>query len=340
MKKLLLVPYSFLFILFFNSCSDNANTLPRYTGTAGEIVVVAENHIWESELGQAIQDHFYQHTPHLPQPEAKFYLGQYPYSGFNNLLKQHRNILLIKIDNKLPKTEVNMLRSKWSKGQLVVQLNALNLAEAKEAFHTKKEQIIKLFNEAEIERLKQRYYNNTNDKVSQLLKEKFNISMHLPADMLIAQQHDTSSNVIWLNRERIKYLSGVAHDITQGIVVYALPYQSDSIFTNEFAAKIRNQAVKVVQGSSADKRMTTEIDFYPPEGKFIRLNGKTARLTTGLWKMTNDFMGGPFVNLLILDEKNQLVIGIDGFVFAPKFNKREYVREMEAMLKSAQLIEK
>ena len=59
MKKLLLVPYSFLFILFFNSCSDNANTLPRYTGTAGEIVVVAENHIWESELGQAIQDHFY-----------------------------------------------------------------------------------------------------------------------------------------------------------------------------------------------------------------------------------------------------------------------------------------
>ena len=158
--------------------------------------------------------------------------------------------------------------------------------------------------------------------------------MHLPADMLIAQQHDTSSNVVWLNRERIKYLSGVAHDITQGIVVYAFPYQSDSIFTNEFAAKIRNQAVKVVQGSSADKRMTTEIDFYPPEGKFIRLNGKTARLTTGLWKMTNDFMGGPFLSYTLLSPNKKEVICLDGYVYAPKYKKRNYLREIEAILYS------
>ena len=53
--------------------------------------------------------------------------------------------------------------------------------------------------------------------------------------------------------------------------------------------------------------------------------------------MKNDFMGGPYVHYTFVDEENSRVINLDGFVYAPKFNKREYLRELEALLKTAKL---
>ena len=46
-------------------------------------------------------------------------------------------------------------------------------------------------------------------------------------------------------------------------------------------------------------------------------------------------MGGPFVSITTLDTKNSRMITIDGYVFAPEFDKREYLREVEAIIKSA-----
>lgn len=333
MKKLLLITLT-VFTLF--SCTSEPNILPRYTGSAGEIVVIVNNSIWQGSLGDSIRDFFEQATPHLPQPEAKYYLGQYPEAGFNNLLQQHRNIFVISVDSKHPKNELNLIRSKWAKGQIVVQLKTLTVNDAIELFVKRKPAIMELFDEAEKERLQSKYYGKTNEETSKILKEKYKISLQLPADMLPAVGNGTQAK--WFKRDRVKYLSGVGHDISQGIVVYEMPYSSDSTFTNTFAIRARNKAVSVVTGGE-NKYMATELEFYPPEGKLITVNGKTAWYSTGLWNMVNDFMGGPFVNIMVLDEKRQRIIGIDGYVFAPKFNKREYVREMEAMLKSVKVLD-
>ena len=50
--------------------------------------------------------------------------------------------------------------------------------------------------------------------------------------------------------------------------------------------------------------------------------------------MKNNFMGGGFIYLACLDEKRDRVVGAFGYVFAPGFDKREYVREVEAIVKS------
>jgi len=334
MKKILVITLS-VFTLF--SCTTEPNMLPRYTGSAGEIVVIANNSIWQGNLGDSIREFFEQPTPHLPQPEAKFYLGQYEESGFNNLLKQHCNIFVISIDSKNPKNELNLIRSKWAKGQIVVQLKTLTINDAIELFVKNKSAIIDLFDEAEKERLQSKYYATTNDEVAKILKDSFSISIQLPADMLPAVGN--GNQAMWFKRDRVKYLSGVGHDVSQGLVIYEMPYNNDSTFTNDFAIYARNEAVQVVTGNEKNKYMATELEFYPPEGKLITVNGKTAWYSTGLWNMVNDFMGGPFVNIMVLDEKRQRIIGIDGYVFAPKFNKREYVREMEAMLKSVKVLD-
>jgi hypothetical protein len=48
-------------------------------------------------------------------------------------------------------------------------------------------------------------------------------------------------------------------------------------------------------------------------------------------------MGGPFISFIIDDVKNDRVIHIDGFVYAPQFKKRDYIRQLEAILHSIKM---
>ena len=47
------------------------------------------------------------------------------------------------------------------------------------------------------------------------------------------------------------------------------------------------------------------------------LDGQFAIQTRGLWRTENDFMGGPFINYTVYDDKSDIVYGIDGFVLFP-----------------------
>jgi hypothetical protein len=50
--------------------------------------------------------------------------------------------------------------------------------------------------------------------------------------------------------------------------------------------------------------------------------------------MENALMGGPFMSLTMYDEKRDRIVTVDGYVFAPYFRKMEYMREVEAILRS------
>ena len=54
----------------------------------------------------------------------------------------------------------------------------------------------------------------------------------------------------------------------------------------------------------------------------------------GLWRTTESFIGGPFVSLSQLDEEKAKVITVEAFVLAPKFDKREFMKEAEALVYS------
>ena len=49
-------------------------------------------------------------------------------------------------------------------------------------------------------------------------------------------------------------------------------------------------------------------------------------------------MAGPFLNVIIEDTKNQRFIVFEGFVFSPSDRKREYMVEIEAIIKSLKIL--
>jgi len=59
----------------------------------------------------------------------------------------------------------------------------------------------------------------------------------------------------------------------------------------------------------------------------------------GLWRVENAFMGGPFVSLSTVDETRNRVVTVEGFVYAPKADKRNLMRQVEAVVYSLQIME-
>ena len=67
------------------------------------------------------------------------------------------------------------------------------------------------------------------------------------------------------------------------------------------------------------------------------VNGKYCGVLRGLWHMKGDMMGGPFVSHARLDEKNNRVVVVEGFVFAPETDKRNFIRRIESALYTLRL---
>lgn len=50
-------------------------------------------------------------------------------------------------------------------------------------------------------------------------------------------------------------------------------------------------------------------------------------------------MAGPFLNYIVEDKPNNRLLVMEGFVFAPSVNKRDYMFELESILKGVEFTE-
>ena len=87
---------------------------------------------------------------------------------------------------------------------------------------------------------------------------------------------------------------------------------------------------KHIKGSF-DSQMTTSKSF-PPEYRRIEIDGIFHAELRGLWEMTTDMMGGPFVSQAFVNENTGRVIFVDVYVYAPEKKKRNLIRNLEASL--------
>ena len=109
---------------------------------------------------------------------------------------------------------------------------------------------------------------------------------------------------------------------------------SDSTFDVHELVKKRNYFTKKYVKGGAKGSYMESYQEYIPNQKEVSLNGVYLNELRGLWQMKGDFMGGAFVNYSMVDEKRNRVISLDGYVYCPKFDKREYLREQEALIKT------
>ena len=330
MKRALFYPFIlFISAVIFQSCSNDNHVIHKnITGKAGELVVVISKNSWEGSTGKLLRETLAQSHIGLPQDEPIFDVIDVPHAAFKNIFKTTRNIIQTSISGNVKNEGITFVDDVWAYPQATIQIKAKTAAKFEEIFIENSNKILSYFIAAEKERLAMNYKKFYERGVFNVLDKDFGVTMKVPPGFAIADQKE---GFIWYKYE--------TPSISQGIVLYTFPYNSDSTFTVNYLLDIRDKILKNnVPGAIKSSYMSTEKRFYQTFN-VLEHNGNYASEMRGLWRVENDFMGGPYVSLAELDATNQRIVVAFGYVYAPSKDKRNLLRQVEAMIYSLEMNE-
>ena len=324
--KQMMLKFSVLFFLTFVLFSCNLKEgakMETITGKSNEVVIVIGKEVWTGRVGSAIRQTLAQPQASLPQEEPIFSLINVPPEAFINIFKTSRNLITVKISPTTTNPKVEFTNDVYAYPQAVVNIQATSAENFEEMFNANGEKIIGFFMKAEKDRLKKTYKDAYEKSVYNTLLQDFNLELYVPTGFKIVKK---DSNFVW-----IRYDTPL---ITQNIVLYSYPYDSDSTFTPNYQLGKRNLVMNAnVPGPLPGSYMTTEMEV-PLDFNILNYNGNYASEMRGLWRVEKDFMGGPFVSLAVLDASRRRIVTVEGNVYAPRNPKRNYLRQVEAMIYS------
>lgn len=331
MKKILFTLLA-ITTLILSACKDNDKKtvyLPSISGAAYEVLLVIDDTLYRTPAGEAMYYVLNAPTPILPQPEPMFKMSKVAPNHFDNLLKATRNIVFVDVNpNKYTQAKINLSRNRWANTQALANVVAPDEESLKTLLETSGSTISDYFIMAERERMIDFYQSNINAEALRRVYQQFGSKIAVPTSM---NKYEKKDNFLWIT-------NGSAL-IRQDIVIYTTPYKSIDDLTHESIMARRDSVMKAnMPGGVEGSYMGTEYRYLPPVTNFVTHNNAWCAETRGLWKMKNgEHMGGPFVSLTRVDEMNMQIITIEGFVFAPKYDKRNPLRQLEAMIYSLRL---
>ena len=327
MKRNFISPLAVIFALvIFQSCSNEPILHQNITGKANEVVIVISNESWNGNPGELLRATLAQSHVCLPQNEPIFDLVNVPHEGFKKIFRTARNIIQTTISSTVDSAGVILKDDVWAYPQATVQVQAKNAQEFADVFNKNSSRILSYFLLAEKKRLTMNYQKYYEKLVYDALDNNFGLTMTVPPGFAIARQKE---NCIWYRYE--------TPEISQGIVLYTIPYTSDSTFTVNYLIAKNDSVLEInVPGPTDGSYMTTE-KRLDQVFNITEHNKNYASEMRGLWRLENDFMGGPYISLAELDASNQRVVVAFGYVYAPSKDKRNLLQQVEAMIYSMKL---
>lgn len=314
------------------SCQQQQSKVlkPAVTGEANEILLVLPQHRWNSSIGDTLRNDLQKELFGLPQPEPMFHLQQIPPKAFNKLLQTHRNILKITISPNEKKAQINIKKDKWASPQIYLLIKAPDNEAFLKIWRRNKHRIIDILLTTERKRLMDYFHKYRNQSVCQDVKKQFNLSLDIPVGYKTTKLNE---DFAWIRKE-------YTDDRSLGIFIYQYEYTDTSMLHKENLLRVRDSLLKrYVPGPTKGSYMSTEHRF-PPEMKEFEYKGRYTVEIRGLWRLINDFMGGPFVSQVTIDEKRNRVITVEGYVYAPDYDKRNYIRRVEGIIYSLEILNK
>jgi hypothetical protein len=319
-------------LTLITSCDQvkERSTKVRSIGNTSEILVVVENeHQWENSIGKVIRENLGRDQYGLNQAEPVFNLAHINKSSLSDLLRKHRNILIVEIDKNAAKPKIESSEDLWAKPQQVFKITAPSSAEFVTVFENNAELFEEKYSQTERDRILSVFRTSSNKEVAKKLKNEFGLNLTIPREFYAAK---TEPGFMWIRKEVEKF--------SQGILVISYPYQDTAQFSQEsIVSRINLSMQQYIPGSVDGSYMTTDDEFVFPQsvivGDFIT---DFAVETVGLWKVENDFMGGPFVSYTFIDERKNTIVTILGYVYQPNKSKRDLLRQLEAIIYSTQFV--
>lgn len=324
---------AFAAVIALTSCSEEKKRqalLPNISGKAGEIIVVIDKGDWEGTIGNALRDSLAKETPFLPQREPLFGLVNVPQNAFSHMFQIHRNIIVVNIENTVTEPGVVIRKDVWATPQTVIYINAADKESAVKLIEENSALIAVTVEQAERDRIIRNIKKYEELKLAPVVTEMVGGSPHFPSGYKLKKR---TSDFIW-----IEYAT---QDVTQGILVYKYPVvEGEQMLSLDSILENSNEMLKNnVPGMFENTYMTTSTAARPGI-EYKRYKGLDFAEIRGFWEVYNDYMGGPFVSHAFYSQDGQEVIVLQAFVYAPKYDKRQYLRQVESVIYSFEWAEK
>ncbi len=309
----------------FFGCSQEGPLLPESTGKINEILVVMDTAAWGGVAGDAIRGCFNEIQHGLPQEEVYFRLINVPKSAFGRIFRSTRNIVFVNIEDNLePRSGYS--KNQWAKNQLILTVNGKTAADVEAEFLKNKLEFLYLFRNEEVDRLVKRYKRTAQKELKKVILDKHGVDLSVPPGYLLALDKE---DFTWLRKDK----EVGEHAITQSLLLYTIPY-TDSALTTTNLILMRNAMTKSYIPGGAEGSYQKCFEEYPVLVSEITVDSLYTKEVRGLWNMHREFMGGPFVHYAVVKPGAQDILIMDAFCYAPNFDKRDQLIELESIAKT------
>ena len=310
MKKTAIILF---FLITALSCSDNQQKLlPASSGNINNISVVTNDELWDGAVGEVIRENFGRPIYGLPQIEPIFSLSHIPSKVFSGFATKSRTILKIDVSEN---EGVFNFKNTYASPQRIIQITANSPDKIIEIINENLNSIYSTMYFNEIQEKQRRISKNLNK--TQAIKKNTGVSLKFPSAYRVAK---ADTNFVWIRR-----------DIETGSVNLFIQRQKNQ--TEQSIIEKRDSISKIyIPGPVENTYMSTDL-IYTPNTQQINVGGKQVFETRGLWEIEGQFMAGPFLNFQIKLGDDDFIM-LDGFVYSPGSTKREYIFELEAIMRS------
>ena len=305
------------------ACKDSGpkkRFLPSSTGGINSLMVVMDTELWKGAVGDKIREHFAAQVLGLPQAEPIFSITQIPPQVFKGAVTHSRSVLFVEQDTlSLAHIKSNV----YAEPQKVAVIKGETYNDLAGNIDKLSAQAISAFKNVEIKEAQKRFTRSLSKETA--LQEELGISLRIPSLYKLGKRE---KNFVWMD---IQIPKG-----TMNILAYEMPKESfstDSTFVRDIIKMRDSIGKKYVPGPYENTFMITEKAFAP----YVlpaEIGGKKAAEARGIWEISGYPMAGPFLTYIINDEENQRKLVLEGFTFAPSAEKRDYMFELEAILRT------
>jgi len=291
------------------------------------------NPLWNGRLGEIVKEKIAPLIEYYPNDEYLFDLAQSSKTQFQSGSKKQKNLLEFEI-NTHDKIKAGLKYSSdiWASDQAIAKIIGKNQQDLYDIFMANSQEIQDYFMNLEIKRMKVNLLRNKNHVSEKELLLKHNLSVTVPKDMILSINNDHFA--AFQQKRLVSEKNTTAGDLQQFVIIYDYPYTDKSQLTKENLLQKRDSIVKkYFKGKNEDSYMITTPDsLLPSFANETLFKGNYAFEIRGLYSMVNDFRGGPFISISLIDEKRGRVVTLEGHLFAPKFSKRPFMMELETIL--------
>lgn len=297
--------------------------LPSVTGAPGEVFVITEKAYWEGDIGTELRGTLTADYPFLPQSEPAFSVFNAPHSAFKGSFCLHRNIVVINIGGGIDSVGVKYQVDVWAHPQIVVTVYAPDSDLALALIRSEKGKIASAIEQKERDRIITNTKKFEDKDIRNAVSSFLGGSPHFTKDFSIKKK---TNGFIWISHETTY--------VNQGTFFFKIPYIEPDLLTCEWCVEQIDAVLQAnVPGMRDNSYMMTN-RYVEPGMQFVMYRNDYFVEIRGLWELKNDYMGGPFVCHIFPDSSKSCYIVEYGFVYAPKYEKRNYLRTVESILYS------